>query len=60
MINTIPGGFFEHAEDQRLHANPGFFSNSFMAPSPTGGGGGVSPKAPGMEVIYIQVNMTNM
>ena len=51
MINTIPGGFFEHAEDQRLHANPGFFSNSFMAPSPTGGGGGGSPKAPGMEVI---------
>ena len=45
MINTIPGGFFEHAEDQRLHANPGFFSNSFMAPSPTGGGGG-NPKTP--------------
>ena len=46
MINTIPGGFFEHAEDQRLHANPGFFSNSFMAPSPTGGGGGGAPHPP--------------
>ena len=51
MINTIPGGFFEHAEDQRLHANPGFFSNSFMAPSPTGGGGGGGgpPDPPGGE-----------
>ena len=39
MINTIPGGIFEHADDWLLHANPGFFSNSFEAPSPTFGGG---------------------
>ncbi len=40
MINLIPGGFFEHAEDSLMPENPGFFRTPFKAPSPTGGGGG--------------------
>ncbi len=42
MINLIPGGFFEHAEDSLMPENPGFFRTPFKAPSP--GGGGVSIK----------------
>jgi hypothetical protein len=39
MINTIPGGIFEHARVLGLLGNPGFSHSPFEAPSPTGGGG---------------------
>ena len=41
MINTIPGGEFEHADDSTMHGNPGFSRTPFEAPSPTPRGGGV-------------------
>ena len=58
MINTIPGGIFEHADDWLLHANPGFFSNSFEAPSPTFGGGGISIHW-GMQVYLEYIKIKN-
>ena len=39
MINTIPGGEFEHADDSTMHGNPGFSRTPFEAPSPTPRGG---------------------